>query len=173
MLQVPLPAHPQAHMPEDFSVFTLNAHCNWSLTETLLAQQQHGIYLLQEVPYTDKLRWIPTADPRLPLGSWQGGAPRNPAYLEFIHSHHRTATYISSKIKYAFSYAEVGHDIQIIKCTDPATHEIKLTLINIYLDHNSTKVDHIATALSQCTPPIIMMGDFNMPSNHWDENHPT
>ncbi|KAF8624286.1 hypothetical protein AX15_005955 [Amanita polypyramis BW_CC] len=160
-------------MSEDLSVFTLNAHRNWGLVETLLAQRTHGIYLFQEIPYTDKLRRVPSADPHLPLGAWQGGAPCNVAFLDFVHNGHRVATYISSTIKYAFTYAEFGQDIQLIKCIDPDTRATALTIINVYLDHSTTKLEHLALALAQCQHPIIMAGDFNMPSNHWDESHPT
>ncbi|KAF8625109.1 hypothetical protein AX15_005545 [Amanita polypyramis BW_CC] len=158
-------------MSDTMSVITLNAHRNWTLLESQLALQQHQVYLIQEVPYIDKLRWIPTMDPSLPLGQWIGGAPRSPNFKDFLHNKHRTATYISSQINYSFTYAEEGYDIQIIKASNPDTHEHVLTLVNVYIDHHTTTLAHLRTALTQCTHPIIMCGDFNTPSNHWDESH--
>ncbi|KAF8624567.1 hypothetical protein AX15_005810 [Amanita polypyramis BW_CC] len=158
-------------MSDTISIMTLNAHRNWTLLESQLALNEHQVYLIQEVPYSDKLQRIPTMDPLQPLGQWIGGTPRSHSFKDFVHSRHHTATYISSKINFSFTYAEEGYDIQIITGSNPDTHEHVLTLVNVYIDHHQTTLHHLHLALTKCSHPIIMCGDFNTPSNHWDESH--
>ncbi|KAF8626467.1 hypothetical protein AX15_004859 [Amanita polypyramis BW_CC] len=159
-------------MSDNLSVITLNAHHNWHLVETQLAQQQHQVYLIQETPYIEKLRRIPTTDPSQPLGEWIRGAPRNTLFKDFVHTRCRTATYISSKIIFSYLYAEEGNNIQIINCSNVDTLQHAVTIVNIYIDHHTTKLQHLSNALARCQHPIIMCGDFNTPSNHWDKTHP-
>ena len=105
---------PLCLMSDDISVHTLNAHQNWGLVQTILAQHLHHIYLFQEAAYTKQLRRTQTLNPRFPLGVWQDGYPCDRGFLNFMHTNQRVCMYIDTNIDFLYAYEEVTGDIQII-----------------------------------------------------------
>ena len=102
---------PQCAMYNNISVHTFNAHQNWGLVQTILAEH---IYLFQEAAYTKQLRRTQTLNPRLPLGVWQDGYPCERGFLNFMHTNKRVCIYIDKNINFLYAYEEVAGDIQII-----------------------------------------------------------
>ena len=160
---------PLLAMSNDISVHTLNAHRNWGLVQTILGEHLHHIYLFQEAAYTKQLRRTQTLDPRLPLGVWQDGYPRERGFLDFMHTNKRVCAYIDNKLNFLYAYEEIAGDIQIIHTRHKENNTHAFSMVNVYIDHNKTTIPDINVALCKCKHPIYMAGDFNTPSNHWDD----
>ena len=101
-------------MSNDISIYTLNAHRNWGLVQTILSEHLHHIYLFQEIAYMKQLRRTQTLDPGFPLGVWPDGHPWEWGFLDFMHTNKHVCTYIDRNINFLYAYEEVTGDIQII-----------------------------------------------------------
>ena len=149
-------------------VKSYNVHKNWDLTTQLLSSDLSGVLLLQEPPYKEHIRYAPSHTSA--LGEVVSGLPISNLWSLASFSRH-AAIYVSKSLteSFALSTYSLGSDVHSVELSHHVDNSF-ITIINTYLDHNTSTVEHVTDALMKARGTVLLAGDFNSHSIEWDPN---